>query len=52
VTTAAVCQLAVPVIAALGALALLGEALTARLAFAGALVLGGIGLVLAAPRRA
>lgn len=52
VTTAAVCQLAVPVIAALGAVALLGEALTARLAVAGALVLGGIGLVLAAPRRA
>jgi drug/metabolite transporter (DMT)-like permease len=52
VTTAAVCQLAVPVIAALGAVVLLAEALTARLAIAAALVLGGIGLVLAAPRRA
>jgi drug/metabolite transporter (DMT)-like permease len=44
-STAATVQLAVPVIAALGGLAWLGEAPTLRLAIAGALVLGGIALV-------
>jgi drug/metabolite transporter (DMT)-like permease len=51
---AAVLQLAVPVLAAVGGIALLGEAMTLRLAGAGLLVLGGIALaVLAgAPRPA
>lgn len=43
---AAVVQLGVPVIAALGAVALLGEDLSARLAISGAMVLGGLALVL------
>jgi drug/metabolite transporter (DMT)-like permease len=41
---AAVLQLAVPVLAALGGVVLLGESLTLRLAGAGAVVLGGIAL--------
>jgi len=42
-------QLAVPVLTALGGVALLGEPLVARLLLAGALVLGGLGLVFGAP---
>ena len=45
-TTAAVVQLSVPVIAALGAVVLLNEALSPRLGFASVAVLGGIGLVI------
>jgi drug/metabolite transporter (DMT)-like permease len=46
VTAAAVAQLSVPLIAGLGAVLILGEALTARLVIAGAIVLGGTALVL------
>lgn len=42
---AATVQLAVPLVAAIGAVALLGEAIDARLALSAALVLGGIGAV-------
>lgn len=49
---AAVVQLGVPVIAALGAVALLGETLGARLAISGAMVLGGLALVLSGKARA
>lgn len=45
-TTAAVVQLAVPVVAAFGAIAFLGEALDARLVLASLLVLGGVGAAL------
>ena len=51
VTQAAVAQLSVPVIAAVGAALLLGEPLTPRLVAAGAAVLSGVGLVLAARTR-
>jgi drug/metabolite transporter (DMT)-like permease len=51
VTQAAVAQLSVPVIAALGATAVLGEAITVRLVVAGAAVLTGVALVLAARTR-
>jgi drug/metabolite transporter (DMT)-like permease len=44
-TTAATVQLGVPVIAALGGVALLGEPLTLRLLLASAAILGGIALV-------
>lgn len=44
-------QLAVPVLAALGGVAWLGERVSLRLAVAGALVLGGIALALVAHRR-
>ncbi len=47
-TQAAVAQLSVPVIAALGGVVLLGEALTGRLVVAGAGVLGGVALALTA----
>jgi drug/metabolite transporter (DMT)-like permease len=47
VARAAFAQLAVPAIAALGAVALLGEALTVHLAVASALVLGGVAAALA-----
>jgi drug/metabolite transporter (DMT)-like permease len=47
---AGVVQLAVPVLAALGGVALLGEQLTSRLLGAGALVLGGIGWALVGRR--
>jgi drug/metabolite transporter (DMT)-like permease len=50
VTQAAVAQLSVPIIAAVGATLLLGERLSARLLFAGLLVLGGVSLVLSARR--
>ncbi|WP_412063723.1 DMT family transporter [Rubrivirga sp. IMCC45206] len=43
--TAATVQLSVPVLAALGGLALVGEPVTLRLAVAGAITLGGIALV-------
>lgn len=46
VTQAAVAQLTVPVIAILGGSALLGEALTWRVAFASLLTLGGVALAL------
>ena len=45
-TTAATVQLSVPVIAALGGIVFLGEAVTPRLALASAAILGGIALVL------
>jgi drug/metabolite transporter (DMT)-like permease len=45
-TRAAILQLSVPVIAALGAIVLLDEPLTARLALAGTAVLGGLCLAL------
>jgi len=50
VTQAAVAQLSVPVIAAVGAALLLGERLSGRLLFAGLLVLGGVALVFSARR--
>lgn len=43
-TRAAVLQLCVPVIAAAGGILLLGERMTARLAIAGILILGGVGI--------
>jgi drug/metabolite transporter (DMT)-like permease len=48
VTQAAVAQLSVPIIAALGATALLGERLSGRLAISAVAVLSGIGLVVSA----
>jgi drug/metabolite transporter (DMT)-like permease len=51
VTQAAVAQLSVPVIAALGAVALLNERLSSRLVLSGAAVLCGVGLVLATRAR-
>lgn len=48
---AAAVQLSVPVLAALGGVALMGEAFTPRLAVATAAILGGIALVLAARSR-
>jgi drug/metabolite transporter (DMT)-like permease len=51
-TSAATVQLSVPVIAALGGIVFLGEAVTLRFALASAAVLGGIALViLSAPSR-
>ena len=44
-TTAATVQLSVPVIAALGGIALLGEPLSLRLVLAALAILGGIALV-------
>lgn len=49
-SAAATAQLAVPVLAAAGGSLWLGEALSWRLLVAGAAVLGGLSLVLAAPR--
>jgi drug/metabolite transporter (DMT)-like permease len=46
-TRAATVQLTVPVIAALGGLAFLSEPVTLRLGISSALILGGVGLVLA-----
>ena len=51
VTQAAVAQLSVPVIAALGAAVLLGEAIGVRLIVSGVAVLGGVALVLSARTR-
>jgi drug/metabolite transporter (DMT)-like permease len=45
-TTAATVQLSVPVIAAVGGIVFLGEAVTARLLIASAAILGGIALVI------
>ena len=50
-STAAVAQLSVPVLAALGGIALLDEALTLRFVIAALVVLGGIGLAVATARR-
>jgi drug/metabolite transporter (DMT)-like permease len=50
-TTAATVQLSVPVIAALGGVALLGETITSRLLFTSIAILGGIWLITAAPRK-
>lgn len=49
-TTAAVAQLSVPLIAAVGGLAFLAEALTLRLLVSAALILGGIALTVATKR--
>jgi drug/metabolite transporter (DMT)-like permease len=49
-TQAAVVQLGVPVLAAVAAVALLGEALDLRLVSSGALVIGGVALALTARR--
>lgn len=51
VAQAAVAQLSVPVIAALGAAALLDERLTMRFAISAIAILGGVGLVLSARTR-
>jgi len=51
-TTAATLQLSVPVIAALGGIAFLGEPLTLRLVLASAAILGGIALVVLQKRAA
>jgi drug/metabolite transporter (DMT)-like permease len=51
VTQAAVAQLSVPVIAALGATVFLGERLSARLVLSGVTVLSGVALVLSARAR-
>jgi drug/metabolite transporter (DMT)-like permease len=51
-TQAATVQLSVPVLAAMGGVSLLGEALTLRLVLCSAAVLGGIGLTLTTRRRA
>jgi len=51
VTQAAVAQLSVPVIAALGAAVLLGETLTGRFAISAAAVLSGVALALSARAR-
>jgi drug/metabolite transporter (DMT)-like permease len=51
VTQAAVAQLSVPVIAALGAAALLGESIGARLIVSALAVLGGVAIVLSARAR-
>ncbi len=50
-TQAAVAQLAVPVIAALAAVVVVGEHATARLLGKGAVVLGGVAVALTPPRR-
>ncbi|MDB5915977.1 MAG: EamA family transporter [Massilia sp.] len=51
-TTAATVQLSVPVIAAFGGIAFLGEAITLRLLFTSIAILGGIALITLAPRPA
>ena len=51
VTQAAVAQLSVPVIAAVGAVLTLGETLSMRLVLSGVAVLSGVGLVLSARSR-
>jgi drug/metabolite transporter (DMT)-like permease len=51
-TQAATVQLAVPVIAGLGGVVLLNEALSLRLVLAAAMILGGIAVALAAHRKA
>lgn len=49
-TTAATVQLSVPVIASLGGVLFLGEAITLRLSLAAAAILGGIALIVLRPR--
>jgi drug/metabolite transporter (DMT)-like permease len=49
-TSAATVQLSVPVIAAFGGIALLGEAITLRLLLSSMAILGGIALITLAPR--
>ncbi len=49
-STAAIAQLSVPILAAIGGIVLLGEALTARFIIAAIIVLGGIGLSVVVPR--
>lgn len=51
-TSAAAVQLSVPVIVALGGVALLGEPVTLRLTLASAAILGGIALVIWTRRQA
>jgi drug/metabolite transporter (DMT)-like permease len=51
-TNAAVVQLSVPVITALGAVVFLDEQLSLRLLLASLVILGGIGLVIAGGKRA
>jgi len=51
VTTAATVQLSVPVLAALGGVALLGEAITLRLVMAAVAILSGVLLVIASKQR-
>ncbi len=51
-STAATVQLSVPLLAALGGTLLLGEAWTQRLGWTGLAILGGIALVVVAPKRA
>jgi drug/metabolite transporter (DMT)-like permease len=50
-TRAATVQLSVPAIAAFGGVAFLGESVSVRLAVSAAMILGGVGVVLAARRR-
>jgi len=50
VTQAAVAQVCTPILAALGAMAFLGEPVSARLVAAGIAVLSGVALVMAPPR--
>ncbi|MCG8507550.1 MAG: DMT family transporter [Sphingomonadales bacterium] len=50
-TTAAIVQLAVPVIAALGGVFFIGEAITLRLAIAAIIILGGIAVAILGRRR-
>ena len=50
-TEAAVTQLSVPAIAAVGGVLLIGELISVRLAIAGGLILGGILLVIVTRRR-
>jgi drug/metabolite transporter (DMT)-like permease len=51
-TQAGILQLSVPVIAAIGAVAVLGESVSPRLAISGAVVIGGLALVLSDRARA
>jgi len=51
-TQASVVQLSVPVLAAAGGVAVLGEALTPRLLASGMAILGGVALAVLGPRRA
>ena len=50
-TQAALVQLAVPVIAATGGVAFVGETITLRLTFASAIILGSIALAIVSPRQ-
>jgi drug/metabolite transporter (DMT)-like permease len=50
-TRAAILQLLVPILAAIGGIVMLGENPTQRLAIAGAMILGGVGIAVAGRRR-